>query len=87
MSQSFDYDLAIVGAGVGGHGAALHAVSCGLKTAIIEAADMGEPALTVAVSPRRRYLLLLEECGSYAMLTISSRWVFKLITFDLKEMI
>lgn len=41
MSQEFDYDLVIIGAGVGGHGAALHAVSRGLKTAIIEAADMG----------------------------------------------
>ncbi len=26
MSQDFDYDLVIIGAGVGGHGAALHAV-------------------------------------------------------------
>ncbi|KAK1292412.1 hypothetical protein QJS10_CPB17g01131 [Acorus calamus] len=32
----FDYDLVIIGAGVGGHGAALHAVEKGLKTAIIE---------------------------------------------------
>ncbi|MEY3064460.1 MAG: dihydrolipoamide dehydrogenase, partial [Cyanobacteriota bacterium] len=30
-----DYDLVIIGAGVGGHGAAIHAVGCGLKTAII----------------------------------------------------
>lgn len=29
--MSFDYDLVIIGAGVGGHGAALHAVDCGLK--------------------------------------------------------
>ena len=40
MSE-FDYDLIIIGAGVGGHGAAIHAVKCGLKTAIIEAQDMG----------------------------------------------
>uniref|UniRef100_A0A0D3DEC7 Dihydrolipoyl dehydrogenase n=1 Tax=Brassica oleracea var. oleracea TaxID=109376 RepID=A0A0D3DEC7_BRAOL len=32
----FDYDLIIIGAGAGGHGAALHAVEKGLKTAIIE---------------------------------------------------
>jgi dihydrolipoamide dehydrogenase len=41
VSQAFDYDLVIIGAGVGGHGAAIHAVRRGLKTAIIEAADMG----------------------------------------------
>lgn len=27
-SQEFDYDLLIIGCGVGGHGAALHAVEC-----------------------------------------------------------
>ena len=26
--QQFDYDLVIIGCGVGGHGAALHAVEC-----------------------------------------------------------
>lgn len=30
-SKGFDYDLVIIGAGVGGHGAALHAVEQGLK--------------------------------------------------------
>ena len=29
--SDFDYDLIIIGAGVGGHGAALHAVKQGLK--------------------------------------------------------
>lgn len=29
MADDFDYDLIIVGCGVGGHGAALHARSCG----------------------------------------------------------
>lgn len=32
MSDDFDYDLIIVGCGVGGHGAALHARSCGRTT-------------------------------------------------------
>ena len=41
MSDAFDYDLLIIGAGVGGHGAALHAVKRGLKTAIVEADVMG----------------------------------------------
>ncbi|HBK65082.1 MAG TPA: dihydrolipoyl dehydrogenase, partial [Cyanobacteria bacterium UBA11166] len=56
MSQAFDYDLAIVGAGVGGHGAALHAVSCGLKTAIIEAADMGGTCVNRGCIPSKALL-------------------------------
>ncbi|KAA8523776.1 hypothetical protein F0562_010199 [Nyssa sinensis] len=35
-TKGFDYDLVIIGAGVGGHGASLNAVEKGLRTAIIE---------------------------------------------------
>lgn len=56
MSQGFDYDLAIVGAGVGGHGAALHAVSCGLKTAIVEAGQMGGTCINRGCIPSKALL-------------------------------
>lgn len=56
VSQSFDYDLVIIGAGVGGHGAALHAVSCGLKTAIIEAAEMGGTCVNRGCIPSKALL-------------------------------
>ena len=56
MSQEFDYDLVIIGAGVGGHGAALHAVSCGLKTAIIEEADMGGTCVNRGCIPSKALL-------------------------------
>jgi len=56
VSQVFDYDLVILGAGVGGHGAALHAVSCGLKTAIIEAADMGGTCVNRGCIPSKALL-------------------------------
>ncbi|HEY9666347.1 MAG TPA: dihydrolipoyl dehydrogenase [Coleofasciculaceae cyanobacterium] len=56
VSQGFDYDLVIVGAGVGGHGAALHAVSCGLKTAIIEAHDMGGTCVNRGCIPSKALL-------------------------------
>lgn len=56
MSQGFDYDLVIIGAGVGGHGAALHAVGCGLKTAIIEAADMGGTCVNRGCIPSKALL-------------------------------
>jgi dihydrolipoamide dehydrogenase len=54
--SQFDYDLVIVGAGVGGHGAALHAVSCGLKTAVIEAADMGGTCVNRGCIPSKALL-------------------------------
>jgi dihydrolipoamide dehydrogenase len=56
VTQGFDYDLVIIGAGVGGHGAALHAVSCGLKTAIIEAADMGGTCVNRGCIPSKALL-------------------------------
>ena len=56
MTQGFDYDLAIVGAGVGGHGAALHAVSCGLKTAIVEAGQMGGTCVNRGCIPSKALL-------------------------------
>jgi len=56
VSQGFDYDLVIIGAGVGGHGAALHAVNCGLKTAIIEAADMGGTCVNRGCIPSKALL-------------------------------
>ena len=56
MSQQFDYDLVIIGAGVGGHGAALHAVSCGLKTAIIEGGEMGGTCVNRGCIPSKALL-------------------------------
>ncbi len=56
MSEQFDYDLVIIGAGVGGHGAALHAVKSGLKTAIIEAKDMGGTCVNRGCIPSKALL-------------------------------
>lgn len=56
MKGKFDYDLVIIGAGVGGHGAALHAVSCGLKTAIIEVGDMGGTCINRGCIPSKALL-------------------------------
>ncbi|ABG52299.1 dihydrolipoamide dehydrogenase [Trichodesmium erythraeum IMS101] len=56
MTQEFDYDLIIIGAGVGGHGAALHATSCGLKTAIVEVAEMGGTCVNRGCIPSKALL-------------------------------
>ena len=56
MSHGLDYDLVIIGAGVGGHGAALHAVRCGLKTAIIEEAEMGGTCVNRGCIPSKALL-------------------------------
>ncbi|NER78047.1 MAG: dihydrolipoyl dehydrogenase [Leptolyngbya sp. SIO1D8] len=56
MSQEFDYDLIIIGAGVGGHGAALHAVRHGLKTAIVEADEVGGTCVNRGCIPSKALL-------------------------------
>jgi len=56
VAHGFDYDLAIIGAGVGGHEAALHAVKQGLKTAIIEAKDMGGTCVNRGCVPSKALL-------------------------------
>ncbi|KAL1194717.1 Dihydrolipoyl dehydrogenase 2 [Cardamine amara subsp. amara] len=54
--KSFDYDLIIIGAGVGGHGAALHAVEKGLKTAIIEGDVVGGTCVNRGCVPSKALL-------------------------------
>lgn len=55
-STGFDYDLVIIGAGVGGHGAALHAVEKGLKTAIIEGDVIGGTCVNRGCVPSKALL-------------------------------
>ncbi|KAG8462545.1 hypothetical protein KFE25_010370 [Diacronema lutheri] len=55
MAQ-FDYDLAIIGCGVGGHGAALHAVSKGLKTVIFTGGDAGGTCVNRGCVPSKALL-------------------------------
>lgn len=55
-SGKYDYDLAIIGAGVGGHGAALHAVEQGLKVAIIEGHDIGGTCVNRGCVPSKALL-------------------------------
>ncbi|WP_298612801.1 dihydrolipoyl dehydrogenase [uncultured Thermosynechococcus sp.] len=69
--MSFDYDLVIIGAGVGGHGAALHAVSVGLKTAIIEAAEMGGTCVNRGCIPSKA---LLAAAGRVRELRQANHW-------------
>lgn len=54
--SGFDYDLVIIGAGVGGHGAALHAVEKGLKTAIIEGDVVGGTCVNRGCVPSKALL-------------------------------
>lgn len=55
-AQKFDYDLIIIGCGVGGHGAALHAVENGLKTAVIEGHDIGGTCVNRGCVPSKALL-------------------------------
>ena len=56
MAGEFDYDVAIIGCGVGGHGAALHARSKGLKTAILTGKDIGGTCVNRGCVPSKALL-------------------------------
>lgn len=56
MAQEFDYDVIIVGCGVGGHGAALHARSEGLKTAVFSGKDVGGTCVNRGCVPSKALL-------------------------------
>lgn len=55
-AENFDYDLVIVGCGVGGHGAALHARGNGLKTAIFTGKDVGGTCVNRGCVPSKALL-------------------------------
>jgi dihydrolipoamide dehydrogenase len=52
----YDYDLVIIGCGVGGHGAAMHAVESGLSVAIIEGHDIGGTCVNRGCVPSKALL-------------------------------
>jgi len=56
MADDSDFDLVIVGCGVGGHGAALHAVSKGLKVAVVAGADVGGTCVNRGCVPSKALL-------------------------------
>ncbi|WP_287130829.1 dihydrolipoyl dehydrogenase [Candidatus Cyanaurora vandensis] len=62
----FDYDVLIIGAGVGGHGAALQAVARGLRTAIVEYQEMGGTCINRGCIPSKA---LLAAAGTLRKLT------------------
>jgi len=51
-----EFDLVIVGCGVGGHGAALHAVSKGLKVAVVAGEDVGGTCVNRGCVPSKALL-------------------------------
>lgn len=54
--EKYDYDLIIIGCGVGGHGAALHAVEQGMKVAVIEGSDIGGTCVNRGCVPSKALL-------------------------------
>ena len=59
-----NYDLVVIGSGPGGYVAAIRAGQLGLKTAIIESADLGGVCLNWGCIPSKA-LLKNAEVGSY----------------------
>ena len=54
--HDFDYDVVIVGCGVGGHGAALHARSQGLSCAVLSGGDVGGTCVNRGCVPSKALL-------------------------------
>ena len=52
----YDFDVAIIGCGVGGHGAALHARAQGLETAVFSGADVGGTCVNRGCVPSKALL-------------------------------
>lgn len=55
-SSKYDYDVIIIGCGVGGHGAALHAKANGLKTAVFTGNDVGGTCVNRGCVPSKALL-------------------------------
>jgi len=56
MSDSYDFDVAIIGCGVGGHGAALHARAQSLNTAVFAGGDVGGTCVNRGCVPSKALL-------------------------------
>ena len=56
LRMNTDYDLIIIGCGVGGHGAALHARAQGLKTAVFTGKDVGGTCVNRGCVPSKALL-------------------------------
>ena len=56
LRMIYDYDVIIIGCGVGGHGAALHARANGLKTAIFTGKDVGGTCVNRGCVPSKALL-------------------------------
>mmetsp|Transcript_7591 Transcript_7591/g.22273 ORF Transcript_7591/g.22273 Transcript_7591/m.22273 type:complete len:203 (+) Transcript_7591:193-801(+) len=52
----YDFDVAIIGCGVGGHGAALHSRAQGLKTAVFAGEDVGGTCVNRGCVPSKALL-------------------------------
>ena len=55
-SEEFDFDVAIIGCGVGGHGAALHSRAQQLKTAVFSGNDVGGTCVNRGCVPSKALL-------------------------------
>merc|ERR1719310_988293 len=53
---ALDFDLVVVGCGVGGHGAAQHAVSKGLSVAVVAGEDVGGTCVNRGCVPSKALL-------------------------------
>jgi len=81
-----NFDLVVIGGGPGGYVAAIRASQCGLKTAIVEKAEMGGVCLNWGCIPTKA---LLKSAEQMAFLNDASKWgfAFEKLKFDFSSII
>lgn len=86
MTSSKKFDLVVVGSGPGGYVAAIRAAQLGLKTAIVEKAELGGICLNWGCIPSKA---LLTNATVYRSIQNSEKWGIRTsqVEFDIKQII
>ena len=65
MTQHFDYDLLVIGAGSGGVRAARKSAEFGAKVAVVEEAALGGTCVNVGCIPKKLYVYASEYAAAW----------------------
>ena len=81
MTQNFDYDLLVIGAGSGGVRAARKSAEFGARVAVIEEAALGGTCVNLGCIPKKLYVYASEYAAAWRN-SAGFGWQSEGITFD-----
>jgi len=81
MTQHFDYDLMVIGAGSGGVRAARKSAEFGARVAVVEEAALGGTCVNVGCIPKKLYVYASEYAAAWRQAQ-GFGWGAENITFD-----